>query len=259
MRIWLIALSIAILGICEYAFVEYYPLSPHARIQKFEKLPIVRSVKKLGDIRNVRELIARSDSGFVAVETKEGERRTWNDAEKWYQDFEDGDPLARRLSFLAENSEDFDEQIAETEALAVAGDPSSMIRLHFMGRMKSGQGQYSVGTALKERALLLLTDHPSALSSQYIQILSSREPSALDSDETRNVLLLNAKVAIENYRGTWLDEEQFRKQTEQYKKGLEAIKKMAEEGDEHAVWVVAQLEADGIEMIISSTGSTAAR
>jgi len=75
MRYALIALVLAILGVGEYAFVEYYPISPNRRVQKFEKLPIVRSFVRANDIRAVEKMIEESDSGFVSIQRMNTSRR----------------------------------------------------------------------------------------------------------------------------------------------------------------------------------------
>ncbi len=70
-----IALVLAFLGIGEYVFVEYYPLSHTRRIEKFEKLPIVRSFVRANDIRAVEKMIEESDSGFVSIQRMNTSRR----------------------------------------------------------------------------------------------------------------------------------------------------------------------------------------
>ena len=94
MRYLQLALVLAFLGIGEYAFVEYYPLSHSRRVQKFEKLPIVRSIVRANDIRNVQKMIEESDSGFVSIQLNNTTKR-WHDAQSWSIDYYAGDSHAR--------------------------------------------------------------------------------------------------------------------------------------------------------------------
>ena len=65
MKYGLIAIIVAILGIGEYAFVEFYPLPQHRRVQKLEKLPIVGWFVLQSDLELVRAAFDRSDSGEI--------------------------------------------------------------------------------------------------------------------------------------------------------------------------------------------------
>jgi hypothetical protein len=97
-----IALVLAFLGIGEYVFVEYYPLSHTRRIEKFEKLPIVRSFVMAKNIRDVQKMIEKSDSGFVSIMRMNTSKR-WYDAQSWAVDFEAGDLSAMRQMYWFAN------------------------------------------------------------------------------------------------------------------------------------------------------------
>lgn len=108
-----IALVLAFLGIGEYVFVEYYPLSHTRRIEKFEKLPIVRSFVMAKNIRDVQKMIEKSDSGFVSIMRMNTSKR-WYDAQSWAVDFEAGDLSAMRQMYW------FATELSDSEAIAAA-------------------------------------------------------------------------------------------------------------------------------------------
>lgn len=82
MRYGLIALVAAVLGLSEYAFVEYYPLQPYQRVYKFQQLPIVKQIILHQEEELVRRALAGSEDGILPIRFG-GETTSWTSVEEW--------------------------------------------------------------------------------------------------------------------------------------------------------------------------------
>jgi len=67
MKAGIAVVLVALLGLGEYAFVEYYPLEPYQREQRLIRLPVVGSIVKACQARrqerSVTEIRAKAESG----------------------------------------------------------------------------------------------------------------------------------------------------------------------------------------------------
>lgn len=236
MKAGIIVLVMAVLGLGEYAFVEYYPLSPERRVQKVQKLPIVRSFVKAEELRVIRTAIEESDSGYVSV-LRDGELRKWDDAKKLYADAKEGNRAARTVLGRIRTTEKYKVPLEKLRSEAEAGDPLAMMTLYLVGKSRSN-------TKEMERAVELLEAHESALAQSILYQTIGRAGQMPD----REALLLFSRVAIENYRRPGTSDLEYEKQTQQAEKQLDVLKQVAADGDEDAQWVVEQLASKSDEI-----------
>jgi len=232
MRYGLIALIVAVLGIGEYAFVEYYPLTLQRRVAKFEKLPIVRAIVKAENIRRVDELIAESDEGIVSV-TRDGVAKTWESGSQWHDDFEAGDWHARNLFNQIEDRALHAEHADSWRKKAVSGDVGAMFQLWVFGRENPESGDAELAAELLER-------HDSALAEFYQKIWITKDFEM----GSRDGMLLMARVARENYRVSYMDDEAYRESSAHNERSLRMLRQAAADGGEDAIWVMEQLNRE---------------
>ena len=69
MRYGLFILIFAVLGIGEYAFVEYYPLTPQGRVNKLVQLPIVKQIMLQREYKVVKQAFSADEDGVLSYKT----------------------------------------------------------------------------------------------------------------------------------------------------------------------------------------------
>ena len=65
MRYGLFIIIFAVLGIGEYAFVEYYPLTPQGRVNKLVQLPIVKQIMLQREYKVVKQAFSADEDGVL--------------------------------------------------------------------------------------------------------------------------------------------------------------------------------------------------
>jgi hypothetical protein len=229
--------SIALLVIAEYAFVEYYPLSPQARINKFERLPGVKQFKRAELVRSVEEAIDASGDATISV-IRDGEITEWASAEELLADFDDGGSEARIMVYNIEQAESIAASLPDIRQNARSGDPSAIMQLYRIGQNHTGELD-------SNEAIAMLRDHPSALARYYLDIWIEKR---YDWD-SREGVLASARVSVENFLPPSLTEEQIASSTDSAKRQLNQLRNAADSGNADAVWVVEQLLAEGYSLI----------
>lgn len=225
-------ITILILGVCEYAFVEYYPLSPESRLEKLEQVPgigpLVTSSRKYA----VQRTIAESDSGFVFVYRNQTMTK-WSDADKLFADAEAGDWAAKTMLYQLRNLEKVQDQVSEVKRKAELGDPSSMLKLYYFGKTLTGGKDMA-------SAIELLESHDTAVAKSILyHFIEHYEPLS-----PRESLLLLTQVAIENYRRPEQSTDDFAIQTANANRSLRKLENAANDGDEDSVWVISQIQRE---------------
>ena len=235
MKYGLIAIVVAFLGIGEYVFVEYYPITHNRRIQKFEKLPIVRSIIKANNTRAVQKMIEESDSEFVSI-VRNNTIKRWYDAQSWSVEYEAGDTHARGIYYRVHNLKEFQKHFGVARKQAEAGDLQAMFAMYLVAKSIPDKG-------VMEEALELLENEGSATADFYLNsIIKSIDP------QSRESLLIIARMTKENHRPSSMNDHLFERQTERHQKGMDWFRESAENGDANAIWVLEQLEAEEIEL-----------
>jgi len=235
MKYGLIVLIMAVFGIGEYAFVEYYPLQPHQRVTKFQKLPIVKQIVLHQEEELVRKAIEGSEDGSLPI-SYGGDRISWTSVEEWRQARKKGDQAAnwavRHLRDIKQAKSNLPRMIEQ----AAGGDPSAAAQIFWTAKM--------LGDAeLKEKAVSLLRDHPTAIGKFYYQLFTSAPDSSKNGVDSA---LMHTRVAIENWRSPFASDAQFKLQTAQNANSITLLQQNAASGNEDTVWIVEQLKAEGL-------------
>lgn len=118
---------------------------------------------------------------------------------------------------------------------AEAGDLQSMFALYLIAKSIPDK-------TLMEEALELLENEGSATADFYLNsIRKSVDP------QSREYLLIIARMTKENYRPSTMNDRQFERQTEGHQEAMDWFRESAENGDENSIWVLKQLEAEEFE------------
>jgi len=233
MKKGLIVLVLAFLLASEYTFVEFYPLSPHARVRKFEKLPGVRQYKRVVLERRVKNALSVSREGSLAV-IKDGTRTAWTSAEQLLSDFDNGHTNAGRMIYKIEQAESIAANLSDIRQRARSGDPTAIMSLYKIG--KNHTDEIDEGEALE-----MMKQHPSALARYYLQVVIEKRHELV----SREGVLLMARTLVENFIPPALTSEQRTEFIDGSRRRLKQLRFAANNGDEDAVWVLERLLAEG--------------
>jgi hypothetical protein len=217
----------------EYAFVEFYPLSPQTRIHKFERLPVVRQFKRAELVKTVNAGLERSQDGTVSV-LRDGERTSWTSATELLDDFDAGQQTARIMVMNLEQAESITEKLPKIKQRARSGDLFAIMNLYWTGRNHTGQIDAN-------EALTMLKEHPSAMARYYEDMLVEKKYDW----NSREGVLLAARASAENWLSPAMTDEMRQSATESSQRMLNQLRIAANNGNEDAVWVLEQLLADG--------------
>lgn len=234
MRYGLFIFIFAILGIGEYAFVEFYPLSPYQRVYKFQELPIVKQIVIRQEANFVKRAIAETEDGCINVNYR-NEGKCWSSVEDWREDRSSGHRGARWLAQRLKDQEKAKEMLPELIARAEQGDPSAAFQLHMSAR-------YTGQTLLVEKALDILKDSPTEVGKYYHYRATTPSDSSQNGRESAFRMM---KVIIENWRNPHFTDKQFEAQTTQNNSSIALLLENATQGSEDAIWIVDRLKAEG--------------
>ncbi len=240
MKFALVTVLIALFGLGEYAFVEYYPLSPSHRASKFSNLPIVSSFVRAADEKRVRRAIEESDSGFVFI-SRRGTIQKWTDPAVLLADAAAGNSQA---SMLVRNLRDWDQitdGLTKISSRAEGGDPSAMMQLFQFGKTRSRAKEMNRGAEL-------LRAHPSAMAQYYLSVFVNHD---LDFGSKEGILL-STRVAIENYPLVRLTPDQKQQRFESAQRQLTLLQQSATNGNEGSLWVIEQIKNEGLKLEVTS-------
>lgn len=239
MKYGLIALLVVFLGIGEYAFVEFYHAQPYQRIQKFEKLPIVRSFVKAATIRDIEKLLEDSDSGFVSLE-HQGVLYRWDNASVLYSEFKDRVAPAQRKVW----------QVKDISRFRRAIEKRPDIWSEILNKAKNGdffatqqlyrRAQFLGDDEAKQEAVDMLREQDSASAKWFLGRWINK---TLDP-YSREGLLIHAQMNIEDFTYPNQSDESIARDSKARKDANAALFRAAENGDEDAKWVVEQLAID---------------
>ena len=230
MKYGLIAFIIAVLGIGEYAFVEYYPLAPYRREQKVKKLPIVRHIVMNQEKATVEQAFAAESDGILSY--KSGNTTyVWRSADEWYADRKNGSRRAAELAERLEWKQQAKEYFSKARTAAKEGAPNGYLS-YYMAAKAVGDSTYII------EALEWWKADPSATAQWYYKNWISKD---LDM-ESKEGLLLSAQMAIENVGHLDMPREDYAKQTNRNQRALDWLYLEADSGNENALWAVGQID-----------------
>lgn len=235
MRYGLFTLLFVVFGLGEYAFVEYYPLHPYQRLDKFQELPIVKQIVMHQEANMLRKAIEGSGDGSISTGYGD-DTVTWTSVEEWRQARKNGDQAAkwavRHLRDLKKAEENLPAWIIQAEA----GDPSAAYQVAWTAKMLDD-------AELKEEALSLLKDHPTTIGKYFYHRMTSAPDSSKNGIDSA---IWGMRVALENWRNPRSTDEEFKLQTANNARALATLRQNAEIGNEDAIWMVDQLKSEGL-------------
>jgi len=224
----LVVLVLAVFLVGEYAFVEFYPLSPSARKHKFEKLPIVSSIVEASQLRTIREDFARH--GAVTVKYR-GEDYRFSDADHLMEAKRSGDTAARMAANRSLYRAHVADRIDETREQAELGSTNAMFAYYQNATLLNRQSD-------AEHARQLLENSGKDSARWYLDVMLDKRVDPL----SREGLLLAAKAYIEycDEPASSLLRESC--QSESLPDHVQRLKTQARAGDADAAWVLDQLD-----------------
>ena len=230
MRYGLILLIAALLGAGEYAFVEYYPISPQRRVQKFQKLPIVKQIVLHKEKTLVEQAFAEEADGILSY--RNGTTTyTWNSVGDWFKQRKAGSrraaSLVNRLEFEAQARNIF------------TPEGGFVLPVHPMGHL----GHYMAAKSLRDAKIMdevveRWKSDPSATAQWMYKMYHEQ---SLDT-ESKEGMLLTAQMSIENLKYPGMKESFFKQESERNQNTLDIIWSKSDAGDESAKWVTDQLD-----------------
>lgn len=235
MKYGLIALVVAILGIGEYAFVEFYPLSPAQRIRRMDELPVVRQVIGAQEYRMVKQSFD-ADSGGIKTLEMGGISYTWSSAKSLVDDARSGDRNARSMIGRIKFSNKVRASLDEHRRLAESGNIFDLMAYYTTS-------QFAYDKTDSVRAAQMLSQHPSALAKWSLTMQFKKDLNWY----SKEVMLLRALISRENLLQPNLTDEYVNRITDYNNQFVASIREKAEQGEEDAIWVVEQLDATPIE------------
>ena len=117
---------------------------------------------------------------------------------------------------------------------AEAGDLQAMFAMYMVAKAIPDRN-------VMEEALELLEQEGSATADFYLNSINKTV-----DPESREYLLIIARMTKENYRPSAMSDHQFELQTACLQGGEEWLRESAENGDENAIWVLEQLDAEEV-------------
>lgn len=229
MRYGLIISLFVLFGIGEYAFVEYYPLEPYRRVQKFERLPVVKQIVVAKEKALVEKAFASDDDGILSVGIGKT-TKVWRSVEQWSQDRKTGDrwasSLADRLKFQAQAKASF------------TAEGGFKLPVHPMDHLGYYMAATSLGDAKITNDVLERWRSDTTATARWTYKMYFEKSLNIESKEG---MLLTAQASIENMRHPRISKQWFEQQTQQNQNTLDTIVERADSGNEAARWVLSQL------------------
>jgi hypothetical protein len=235
MRYGLFILIFAVLGIGEYAFVEYYPLTPQGRVNKLVQLPIVKQIMLQREYKVVKQAFSADEDGVLSYKTGKT-TYTWTSFADWQRDRKNGVRAAHWLTNQIQMSQGAKIHLPEILERAENGDPYAAIQMGWISRSLND-------ATLNEKALSLLKTHQTAVG-QYFYYLLTKNPGP--SINRQPSALLYSRMALENWRWPGSSDEEFAQQSAQHAKSIATLKENAALGIEDAIQIVEQLRSEGL-------------